>query len=48
MNNSMEQRFVDRLMHALAAPGEYNAQPVKVPVPAPQAHYPAPRSPISR
>jgi len=32
MDNSMEQRFVDRLLHALAAMGEYDAIP-KIPVP---------------
>ena len=25
MDNSMEQRFVDRLLHALAAMGDYNS-----------------------
>jgi len=50
MNNSMEQRFVDRLLHTLAAPGEYGAQPpVKAPVPAALNPIPAPSiSPISR
>ena len=38
MDNSMEQRFVDRLLHALAAMGQYESVPkstVPVPVPLP-------------
>ena len=34
MDNSMEQRFVDRLLHALAAMGQYESVP-KSPVPLP-------------
>lgn len=40
MDNSMEQRFVDRLLHALAAMGQYESVPkstVPVPVPAQQS-----------
>ena len=40
MDNSMEQRFVDRLLHALAAMGEYDQvpkSPVPVPVPTQQS-----------
>ena len=36
MYNSMEQRFVDRLLHALAAMGDYEPAP-KAAVPAPAA-----------
>lgn len=32
--NSMEERFVDRLLHALAAMGQYDEQPT---LPAPAA-----------
>ena len=48
MDNSMEQRFVDRLLRALAALGEYDSVP-KSPVPLPQVAPPsAPiQSPIS-
>jgi hypothetical protein len=36
MDNSMEQRFVDRLLHALAAMGDYEpAAKVAAPAPAP-------------
>ena len=36
MDNSMEQRFVDRLLHALAAMGQYESVPKStVPVPVP-------------
>lgn len=34
MDNSMEERFVDRLLHALAAMGDYDPAP-KVAAPAP-------------
>lgn len=34
MDNSMEQRFVDRLLHALAAMGDYEPAPAVVPAPA--------------
>lgn len=47
MDNSMEQRFVDRLLHALAAMGDYDAVatvPVTVPATV-QTQAPAP-SPI--
>jgi hypothetical protein len=36
MDNSMEQRFVDRLLHALAAMGDYEPAP-RVAGPAPAA-----------
>ena len=50
MDNSMEQRFVDRLLHALAAMGEYDQgrkAPVPMPVPVPTQHSAPIQSPIS-
>ena len=50
MDNSMEQRFVDRLLHALAAMGQYDPAPeskVPMPLPAPVQHSAPVDSPIS-
>ena len=50
MDNSMEQRFVDRLLHALAAVGEYDPvqkTPAPTPLPVPSLHSAPVKSPIS-
>lgn len=45
MDNSMEQRFVDRLLHALAAMGQYESAS-KTPVPVPMTVPAAQSAPI--
>jgi hypothetical protein len=48
MDNSMEQRFVDRLLHALAAMGDYSSAAKAVePVPAAAQDQAPTKSPFS-